>query len=282
MTANRGQMSFFSEDEPGKPFLRWAGGKSWFIKEFKRIAPSKFGTYHEPFLGSGAVFFSLSKSAAYLSDINQNLINTYRCVRDNPQLILDILGNYKNTEVYYYKIRQRKYKDPYEQAAQFIYLNRTSFNGIYRENSDGLYNVPYGFRNIELVNEEAILNASARLKGVGLDSCDFRDSLKRVKAGDLIFIDPPYAIPSKDKKFIQYNKKTFSLADQIDLANLLEVLNGENVYFIMTNAYNPWIRECYRKVGQFKVLSKANTIGGAGASRQQTKEYLITNLRLEQ
>lgn len=132
----------------GKPLLRWAGGKTWLIKYLDEIINKRtFRNYHEPFFGGGAIFFALNpENNSYLSDLNGELISTYQAIKDYPTEIVNILKNFENSEEFYYKIRKEQFHTASEKAAQFIFLNQTSFNGLYRVNRNGEYNVPYGFR----------------------------------------------------------------------------------------------------------------------------------------
>ena len=179
---------------PTKPFLRWAGGKRWLVPSLREILCGlKFNNYHEPFLGGGAVFFGLNPSGrAYLSDLNFDLIETYLEVANNPKEVVRAMKRHSNSEQYYYKLRSEKYSNATARAARFIFLNQTSFNGIYRVNLQGEYNVPYGYREGSRVPTEAhILEISERLQGAKLLVQDFTKSAKSIKAGDLVFVESP-------------------------------------------------------------------------------------------
>ena len=161
----------YSKEEKTSPFLRWTGSKKWLVElGIDKYLPEKFNNYHEPFLGGGALFFHLNpKKTSYLSDINGELINTYRQIRDNVEAVIKQLKRFKNSEDDYYKVRSQNCLTQHTKAARFIYLNRTSFNGIYRVNSSGLYNVPYGQReNVDIVTEDNLRSVSIRLQGTKL------------------------------------------------------------------------------------------------------------------
>ncbi|MBI4930397.1 MAG: Dam family site-specific DNA-(adenine-N6)-methyltransferase [Bacteroidetes bacterium] len=251
------------EEEKAKPFLRWAGGKRRLLKEIENYIPEKFNDYHEPFLGGGSVFFHLSPTnKCYLSDLNKDLINTYIQIRDNVDKVITGLEEYKNTKRFYYEVRKNNETGKIKQAVRFIYLNRTSFNGIYRVNRDGKYNVPYGYRKkINVVDKETLLIASERLQGVILKHQDFGKSLAKVKEGDLVFLDPPYTVAHENNGFIAYNQKIFSWQDQVRLKEVVTILERRGVYFIVTNAYHQCIKDLYNNIGGSDRLERFSVVG---------------------
>ncbi len=261
------------------PFLRWAGGKTWFIKHLQQQAPEHFENYHEPFLGGGSVFFNTSPNGtSYLSDLNSDLIETYIQVRDNVEKVISQLKLFENTEDNYYKIRDKTFRVGYQRAAQFIYLNMTSFNGIYRVNRNGDYNVPYGRRlTIDFIQEDLLRLASEKLKKTILKVQDFEQSLRLVQKGDFVFIDPPYTVAHEKNGFILYNQKLFSLEDQYRLAKLLIRLNDIGAFYLMTNAYHNTIKEVYKNAGTFLTLRRNSLIGGKGAKRDIIREFVVKN-----
>jgi len=265
-----------------KPFLRWAGGKKWFVKNISDYLPETINNYREPFLGSAAVFFSLPQSfynTAFLSDSNEDLINAYIQIRDNCSAVVDLLRTFKNKESYYYKIRDVHFSsDPIFRAARLIYLNKTGYNGIYRVNSEGKFNVPYGHREkVDFVDSENLVLVSELLANAVIQVADFSDALKNVEPNDLCFIDPPYTVAHENNGFIEYNKKLFSLEDQISLAATIQNIVEQDAYYILTNAKHQKILEIYRDLGRPKILKRSSNIGGIGAVREEVKEYLFTN-----
>jgi len=275
-------LSAFNETvelEP-KPFLRWAGGKNWLIKHLTRSLPAlSFKHYHEPFLGGASLFLFLKpQNSSYLSDLNPDLIETYTAVRDNVERVISEMRKYKNNEKFYYSIRELKSKSKIKNAAKFIYLNQTSFNGIYRVNLNGIYNVPYGFRSKEFLDSNNLRLVSQALQGVTLDVNDFASAIKRVKKGDLVFLDPPYTVSHNHNGFIKYNQKLFSLEDQYRLAECIESIKNKKAYYILTNAAHQKISKIFGVLDKKVELNRASLIGGVNAKRGKISEYLFTNI----
>lgn len=262
------------------PCLRWAGGKRWLIKYINQLLPSDgFQNYHEPFLGGASMFLSIGLGhTAFLSDLNKELIETYIAIRDTPNEIISILSTYKNEKDFYYKIRNKQGKTQIEKAARFIYLNQTSYNGIYRVNLKGEYNVPYGFREKRFLDEKAILDVSRSLQSAHLEVSDFEIVKDHIGKRDLVFLDPPYTVSHNNNGFIKYNQKIFSLEDQYRLRTLIEHINDIGAYYILTNAAHQTIKEIFSCNNRLIELNRANLIGGTNAQRGQTSEYIFTNI----
>lgn len=263
-----------------KPVIRWAGGKQWLIKSITEFLPKKYNNYHEPFLGGGAIFLFLNPSVkSFLSDKNEELINFYLQIKNNLHLITKELKNYKDEEEQYYQIRNTVFTDDIKRAARFFYLNKTSFNGIYRVNQLGFYNVPYGYRKLEKLYD---LNELKYLKkkltsDVTLSAADFQTSLKKVKKNDLVFIDPPYTVAHNNNGFIEYNKAIFSWADQERLKDSIEQIQKKRAFFILTNAVHDSIFNLYSKVGKKFEIERYSTISGHMKNRKKVSELIITN-----
>lgn len=262
-----------------KPFLRWAGGKSWLIKHLEYlIGDLKYNNYHEPFLGGGSVFLAINpKKKSYLSDLNADLIKTYQELRRRPLLVINELKQYKNTEEFYYHLRESYYDDPIKIAARFIYLNQTSFNGIYRVNLKGKYNVPYGFRKKNFLEAEKLLSVSERLQSTYLMDGDFGNVKNNLSEKDLVFLDPPYTVSHNNNGFIKYNQKLFSIEDQYRLSELIDFIKSKNAYYILTNAAHFKVKEIFDKGDTILEKQRANLIGGLNAERGQTTELIFTN-----
>jgi len=263
-----------------KPFLRWAGGKSWLTKHLSNFIPANgYNRYHEPFLGGGSIFFHLKPTDAFLSDLNQDLIETYSQLKFDVNSVIDELKNFENTEEFYYYLRTVKFTNIATKAAQFIYLNQTSFNGIYRVNLKGEYNVPYGYRTKNFLDENNLRLASKALENCTLLHNDFTNSLNHIEYGDLVFIDPPYTVTHNNNGFIKYNKKLFDVASQLRLSEYIDEIKNRGAYYILTNAAHEEIERIFNKQGdRILKLNRASLIGGKNAIRGQYSELIITNV----
>jgi len=211
------------KDKLAKPFLRWAGGKRWLLKHLETIIDiEKYNAYHEPFIGGGSVFFKFSPKTSFISDSNEWLIETYNSIKENPNEIIKYLEKFPKEKEEYYKIRGRNYTNQFKSSAQFIYLNQMSFNGIFRVNLSGKYNVPYGNRSQYNFDYENIISVSSALQNTQITHSDFSNTIENVAEGDLVFLDPLYTITHNLNGFVQYNQKIFSLEDQYKLAEMID------------------------------------------------------------
>lgn len=261
------------------PFLRWAGGKRWLKKSLTNFLPKDgFNQYHEPFIGGGSILFHLRPKASFISDVNKDLINTYRLIKEDVELVIDNLKKFKRSKEDYYEIRATKYRNPYKRSAQFIYLNQMSFNGIYRVNSMGEYNVPYGYRDKYQFNYDNLRGVNKFLQNVSMNSGDFSNIISNVKENDLVFLDPPYTVTHNNNGFIEYNKKIFSLDDQKRLSNLIGEIKEIGAYYIMTNANHDSLKEIFGTHNdKMTTMDRNSLIGGIGAKRGKYSEIIMTN-----
>jgi len=268
------------ENNDINPFLRWAGGKKWLTRQLDAIVSKpNFNSYHEPFLGGASLFFSINqRHKSFLSDLNKELIDTYITLRDFPEELIRELSTYKNEELFYYQIRSIKSIDPIKQAARFIYLNQTSYNGIFRVNLKGEYNVPYGFRTKNFFDPALLREVSVRLYDCQIFYGDFADTLDNVSEGDLVYLDPPYTVSHNNNGFIKYNQKLFSIEDQVRLSKYIDSLKDKGAYYILSNACHPKIHEIFDKNDTILELKRASLIGGKNASRGKISEFLFTNI----
>jgi len=270
---------YITSSKKVKPFLRWAGGKRWLIKQLDDFLPQTFNKYHEPFIGGGAIFFHMNPKQALISDFNAELIETYNAIKNNPHEVIKHIKSFKNTKEDYLKIRVQNFQSVEKRAARFIYLNQTSFNGIYRVNSDGKYNVPYGYREKYTFDFDNILNVNRVLQSVDIEHLDFRKCIENVEENDLVFLDPPYTVAHNNNGFIQYNQKIFSLEDQYGLKDLIMRIKEKKAYYILTNANHPKIREIFDVGDKITEVTRASMIGGKGAVRGKYSEVIITNTK---
>jgi DNA adenine methylase len=266
------------------PFLRWAGGKNWLTTYLKQLIKNlNYNNYHEPFVGGGAIFFSLDPQHnghnTFLYDMNTELIVAYQTLQNKPLKVIHKLQKYKNSVDEYYSIREKESKGSITQTARFIYLNQTSYNGLYRVNKSGKYNVPYGYRKNVIFNEENLLSASRALQGTHIFNGDFTESLRYIGENDLIFLDPPYTVSHNQNGFIEYNKNLFSLNDQYRLNDYINEIKNRRAFYILTNAAHKTIRDIFRKEEDRLIVVERNSlIGGKNAKRTKIQEYLFTNI----
>lgn len=268
--------------EKVKPFLRWAGGKKWLASTLCGLTAEKsFTGYYEPFLGGGSVFLTLAPECAVLSDCNDDLINAYEMVKNAPEQLHRLLATYENTADFYYCMRSKKPAESLERAARFIYLNQTSFNGLYRVNQKGEYNVPYGKRKNVVFELDNLLAVSKRLEKAMLYSCDFQDTIDKIHPGSLVYLDPPYVVAKDDTGFIGYNQHRFSLEDQRRLSKCIDHIKEVGGFYILSNAKHPTIFEIFDKGDTVIEVERTSLIGGQKAYRGKTAEYVFTNLTLK-
>lgn len=267
------------------PVLKWAGGKRWFVKYVDQFLPQSFNNYHEPFIGGASIFLHLKntgkiKHKSFLSDFNSELINTYRQLQLNPQKVVEVIKSFKNEMSSYYTLRSLQIKGEIENAAKFIFLNKTSFNGIYRVNKKGEYNVPYGYRTGDnIFDYENIIKTSLILNdNTEFLTGDFDLVRENIQKNDLVFLDPPYTVAHENNGFIQYNKSLFSWNDQERLAELLKFISAKGAHFIMTNAAHKNIEELFDPIGKKVQLDRKSLVGGKGAVRKNVHEFIFTNI----
>ena len=264
-------------ERTGKPFLRWAGGKRWLAPRLAEALGGWDGPYVEPFLGSGALFFALRPKRAVLADTNEDLIACYRGVREDPQAVVERLLELGTDEKSYYSIRARRPKTDIERAVWFIYLNRTSFNGLWRVNRAGAYNVPWGHREPDLSWLEGdILAAGDALERAELLCQDFATTMSHRRRGTLIFCDPPYITGHENNGFREYNQKLFSWEDQEALAKRALDAASRGVEVIVTNAHHSGIAELYAELHAHEHARHCG-LSGAVTGRAHTTEYLFAS-----
>lgn len=259
------------------PFLKWAGGKRWLSSRIVELATPLAGKYIEPFLGSGAVFFALKPHQALLSDINFELINAYKAINSDPERVFSLLQEHQShhSKDYYYRMRSYKPRCDFRMAARFIYLNRTCWNGLYRVNRSGEFNVPIGTKSSVLMSTDDWSSLSNLLNSAKLVCGDFEDSIEIAGEGDLVFADPPYTVKHNLNGFIKYNDALFSWNDQVRLRDALLRAKSRGVRVIVTNAHHASVRELYQEHFRLETISRASVLAGSPAHRGRYDELLI-------
>lgn len=260
------------------PFLKWPGGKRWFVANYAHLIPDDFNCYVEPFLGGGAVFFHLKPKQAILSDLNSELMATYEAIRDGWAGLRARLQRHqsKHDHDYYYSIRESKPRALVTKAARMIYLNRTCFNGIYRVNLNGEFNVPKGSKDAVVLETDDFEGAATLLANVQLRASDFEPIVDLAQENDLIFADPPYTVRHNLNGFVKYNEQLFSWDDQVRLADALERARNRGAKIVSTNANHSSVRRLYRVRGfDLKVVSRFSSISADPNCRKQFEELVI-------
>ena len=264
-----------------RPFLKWAGGKRQLLAAIQEALPVRIANYYEPFVGGGAVFFGLRFANATLGDVNEELINAYCMVRDEPAALTDSLAHHqrKHSRTHYYAVRAQKTAtlEPVARAARLIYLNKTCFNGLYRVNRKGAFNVPIGSYAAPAICDAGNLAAAGRaLAGVGLLCGDYRALADRAGAGDFVYFDPPYVPVSSSSSFVAYARGGFNSEDQAALADLFGKLGRRGVQCMLSNSRVPAVLELY-KDHNIRVVRANRAVNSVGAGRGKVAEVLVTN-----
>lgn len=262
------------------PFLKWAGGKRWLVSNYAHLFPNTYERYVEPFLGGGSVYFHLQPRTALLGDKNSELIATYQAIKDDWERLVRSLryrqrAHYEK-EDYYYWLRSQSPQVSAQRASRLIYLNRTCFNGIYRVNQRGEFNVPRGTKDKVLIETDDFESMSALLKGAELVAADFEPLIDRVQRGDLVFADPPYTVRHNYNGFQRYNEVLFSWADQERLAHALKRAAERGAKVFCTNANHYSVRKLYRGCGfSLSVVSRPSRISADPDTRGSYEELVI-------
>jgi DNA adenine methylase len=269
---------------PARPFLKWAGGKGQLLEQLEPLLPRRVARYHEPFLGGAALFFHLRArspcpTAAALTDVNAELTNCYLVVRDRVDDLIAALGRHTYERDHYYAIRDQgpASLSPVEQAARTIFLNRTGFNGLYRVNSEGRFNVPFGRHTSPKICDEANLRACAdALRGAEVEARDFACVAEIAVSGDFVYFDPPYSPLSSTANFTSYSAGGFLWEDQVRLADVFRALDRKRVRVMLSNSDVPEIRELYRGY-RIDLVSAARSINSRADGRGKVGEVVIRN-----
>lgn len=273
-----------------KPFLKWAGGKRQLLPDLNKYFPESYNNYHEPFVGAGAVLFDLKPKTAFINDFNNELINTYQVIKKDVDTLIELLKDHeqKNSKEYFYTVREWDRNGTIEtltdteRAARLIYLNKTCFNGLYRVNSKGQFNVPYAsYKNPLIVNEDVLIAVSDYLNNndVTILNGDFNQILDYAKKGDFIYLDPPYApVPDNNNSFTSYTLNGFDNTEQERLRDFFVELDKRGCYVMLSNSSVPLIHELYSDYAVTTQIVGANRmINSNGKKRGKVDEVIITN-----
>jgi DNA adenine methylase len=263
-----------------RPFLRWAGSKKAVLRHVVPLLPAKFRTYYEPFLGSGALFFLLQPKHAVLSDTCIELIDTFAAVRENVSAVIRHLKPLKPRKHLYYRVRDNRSTGRYKRAAEFIFLNKACWNGLYRVNSSGVFNVPFGRPKTDFLADIENLQECAlklRVGGIKLRVCDFEETLAQAKKGDLVYLDPPYVTRHDNNGFIDWNESLFSWRDQQRLARVAEKLVRKGVYVVASNANHREILDLYPSFTATSFI-RSSTLASNPSKRGRVAEVLLRSI----
>lgn len=276
-------------DNKAKPFVKWVGGKRQLLQQFKDLGlypPEGFnplkGRYFEPFVGGGAVFFDLLPQKAFLSDLNLELVTTYNVIKNNVEALIKSLKKYKYEKEYFLKVRAKKIQklSDIEIASRFIYLNRTAFNGMYRVNSKGEFNVPFGKYNNPLIcDADNLRKVSKALKGVTVTHQDYKAVLKQAKKGDFVYFDPPYYPVSKTASFTAYTADAFLDKEQLELRDTFVELHKLGCFVMLSNSDTPFINKIYSGIKGVRInkVQAGRAINSKSSGRGKITEVLVTN-----
>jgi len=268
-----------------RPFLKWAGGKNQLADELQARLPASFRTYHEPFLGGGAFFFQLFRGGkiqhARISDLNSELIDTYCAIRDAHGEVIQELSQYPYEKRFYYRLRSLNPEDLslVAKAARMIYLNKTGYNGLYRVNKKGMFNVPFGrYKNPNYVDSPNLIAVSQALQQADIHRAPFECVLDHAKAGDLVYFDPPYVPASETANFTSYQAGGFLECDQIKLKEICAELTKKDVHLILSNSDTKMVRDLFSHDSfEINEVYANRAINSNGKGRGKTIELIITN-----
>jgi DNA adenine methylase len=261
-----------------EPFLKWAGGKRWLVRRHRKFFPTDYDRYVEPFVGSGAVFFHLQPEKATLADRNGQLIDTYRTLRMYPGQIAMILKRYqrRHTKDFYYEMRASIPGTPIERAARFIYLNRVCWNGLYRVNLRGQFNVPIGTKKQVSFPDGFLERAAKLLRRARLVHSDFEVVIDNSTRGDFLYVDPPYTVRHNNNGFLKYNEILFSWADQIRLRDAVRRAARRGAKVLMTNAAHKPVIDLYAGFAEVNSVRRNSLIAGDSTFRGLLREVVFT------
>ena len=268
------------------PVVKWVGGKRQLLDDITPLLPKRINSYCEPFLGGGAVLFSVQPSKAIVNDLNSDLMLVYKVIRDDVEALIASLKKHENNPDYFYKIRdmdrnKRIYQSMsnIDKASRILYLNKTCFNGLFRVNSSGEFNSPFGnYKNPNIINEPVLraVNKYFSLNNITFYNEDFSETLKRVSKSCFVYLDPPYDPVSDTSSFTGYNKGGFDKKEQIRLKECCDELNQRGVKFMLSNSATTFIKELYKEYN-ITIVEARRSINADATKRGVVEEVLIRN-----
>lgn len=287
MQSNADSLPLFPLDkyqsQRAKPFLKWAGGKAKLLWELIPRLPGSFDRYVEPMIGGGALFFAVQPKKSLLVDVNPELVNCYRVVQREVEELITDLSRHRYNEKYYYLAREADRDADFfklstvERASRMIFLNKTCYNGLYRVNSRGYFNVPFGrYTNPTIVAPEALRACSKSLKGAKLLCSSFDRLLKHLKKGDFVYFDPPYVPLTKTASFASYARDGFTLEDQLRLRDLCVELDRQGIKFMLSNSYTDAVLELYDAF-KVEIVEAPRAINSKALGRGKVREVIVRN-----
>lgn len=275
-----------TKDSTVGPVVKWVGGKRQLINEINKYIPEEFNTYYEPFVGGGAVLFEMQPKKAVINDLNSELINLYKVIKNNVDELIQELKQHKNESEHFYKIRALDRDEEIyatlsdvEKAARFHYLNKTCFNGLFRVNRQGEFNTPFGrYKNPDIVNEKTIRAVSSYFNNFDIifKSTDFKQAVEGIKKGDFVYLDPPYDPVSNSANFTGYTKGGFNREEQKRLKELCDELDDMGVKFLLSNSETKFILDLYKEYN-IKIVQARRSINSNARKRGEVNEVLVMN-----
>lgn len=272
------------------PVVKWVGGKRQLLEVITPLLPKRITSYCEPFLGGGAVLFSVQPKKAIVNDLNKELITTYEVIRDDVESLIVSLKKHENTPEYFYALRDLDRNkefymdmDKIEKASRLLYLNKTCFNGLFRVNSSGEFNSPFGYyKNPNIVNDSVLraVNKYFNANKIEFYSEDFSETLQRVSKGSFVYLDPPYDPVSDTANFTGYNKGGFDRSEQIRLKECCDELTSRGIKFMLSNSATSFIKELYKDYN-ITIVQAKRAINADAGKRGAVEEVLIRNYGVE-
>ncbi len=268
-----------------QPFLKWAGGKRQLIPAIRKYLPKTFNVYYEPFVGAGALLFELQPKNAVINDVNPELINCYKVIKELSIDLIEDLKKHQNTKEYFYAIREldrnKEFKElsTVERASRIIYLNKTCYNGLFRVNRQGQFNAPFGkYKNPNIINSEVInpINFYLNHNEVEILNVDFARALETARRGDFIYLDPPYDPLSETASFTGYSLNQFGKSEQERLKDVFDLLTRRGCKVMLSNSSTEFIANLYCDYNIIRLQANRN-INSVGAERKKVDEFLILN-----